>query len=108
MYHKGVTVHFNSTAYNNEELTIQWIDNELIPSLKPIAKDEVLLALNVVAFYKTSTILQKFRNSYIIPALVPLSFIGLLQPLDTAINQPFKELLREQTEVVRQRSRAFW
>jgi hypothetical protein len=22
LYHKGVTVHFNSTAYNNEELTI--------------------------------------------------------------------------------------
>jgi hypothetical protein len=23
LYHKGVTIHFNSTAYNNEELTIQ-------------------------------------------------------------------------------------
>jgi DDE superfamily endonuclease len=23
LYHKGVTIHFNSTAYNNKELTIQ-------------------------------------------------------------------------------------
>ena len=37
LYHKGVTVHFNSTAYNNEELTIQWINSELIPSLQPMA-----------------------------------------------------------------------
>ena len=92
-------MHFNSTAYNNEELTIQWIDNELIPSLKPIAKDEVLLALDVVAFHKTPAILQKLRKDHIIPALVPLGCTGLLQPLDTAINKPFKELLQEQTEV---------
>jgi hypothetical protein len=39
------------------------------------------------------------RNSHIIPALVPLGCTGLLQPLDTAINKPIKELLREQTEV---------
>src|SRR6202046_5034535 len=99
LYHKGVTVHFNSTAYNNEELTIQWIDDELIPSLKPTAKDEVLLALDVAAFHKTSAILQKLRNGHIIPALVPPGCTGLLQPLDTAINKPFKELLREQTEI---------
>ena len=33
LYHKGVTVHFNSTAHNNKELMIQWINSELIPSL---------------------------------------------------------------------------
>ena len=57
LYHQGVTVHFNSTAYNNEELTNQWIDKELIPILKPTAQDEVLLAFNAAAFYKTLEIL---------------------------------------------------
>ena len=99
LYYKGVTVHFNSTAYNNEELTIQWIDSELIPSLQPTAQDEVLLALDVAAFHKTLEILQKLRNNHIITALVPLGCIGILQPLDIAVNKPFKELLQEQTEL---------
>jgi DDE superfamily endonuclease len=98
LYHKGITVHFNSTVYNNEELTMQWIDSELIPSLKPIAQDEVLLALDAAAFHKTPEILQKLHNNHIITALVPPGCTGILQPLDTAVNKPFKELLQEQTE----------
>jgi hypothetical protein len=58
LYHKGITIYFNFTAYN-EELTIQWIDSELILSLKPTAQDEVLLAFDAAAFHKTLTILQK-------------------------------------------------
>jgi DDE superfamily endonuclease len=99
LYHKGVTVHFNSTVYNNEELTIQWIKSELIPSLKPKAQDEVLLALDAAAFHKTPAILQKLRNNYIVTALVPPGCTRLLQPLDTAVNKPFKDLLQEQTEL---------
>jgi hypothetical protein len=99
LYNKGVSVHFNESAYNNEELTIQWIDQELIPELNPTAQNEVLLALDAAAFHKTPAILQKLRNNYIITALVPPGCTGLLQPLDTAVNKPFKELLREQTEL---------
>ena len=63
LYHRGITVHFNTTAYNNKELTMQWIDSELIPSLKPTAQDEVLLALDAAAFQKTPAILQKLHNN---------------------------------------------
>jgi hypothetical protein len=35
----------------------QWIDDELIPILKPTTQDEVLLAFDAVAFHKTSDIL---------------------------------------------------
>jgi hypothetical protein len=76
----------------------QWIDKELIPILKPTALDEVLLAFDAASFHKTLEILQTFRNNHIIPALVPSGCTGLLQPLDTAVNKPFKELLWEQTE----------
>jgi len=99
LYHQGVTVHFNDTAYNNEELIAQWINNELIPILKPTAQDEVLLAFDAAAFHKTSEILQTFHNNHIVPALIPGGCTGLLQPLDTAVNKPFKELLREYTEL---------
>ena len=92
-------MHFNSTAYNNEELTNQWIESELIPALKPTAQKEVLLALDAAAFHKTPGILQKLRDNYIILALVPPGCTEILQPLDTAVNKPFKELLREHTEL---------
>ncbi len=39
------------------------------------------------------------RENHILPALVPPGCTGLLQPLDTAVNKPFKELLREHTEL---------
>ena len=57
------------------------------------------MAFDTAAFHKTPAILQKLRDNYIIPALVPPGCTGLLQPLDTAINKPFKELLQEQTEL---------
>jgi hypothetical protein len=99
LYHKGVTIHFNESAYNNEQLTLEWFDTELIPKLQPTAQDEVLLALDAAAFHKTPAILQKLRDNHIILALVPPGCTGLLQPLDTAVNKPFKELLQEQTEL---------
>ena len=77
----------------------QWISDELIPILKPTAQDEVLLAFDAAAFHKTPEILHTFRNNHIVPALVPSGCTGLLQPLDTAVNKPFKELLREYTEL---------
>jgi hypothetical protein len=57
------------------------------------------LAFNAAAFHKTLEILQTFRNNHIIPALIPGGCTGLLQPLDTAVNKPFKELLREYIEL---------
>ena len=33
LYAKDVTIHFNSSAYNNKKLTVKWIQKELIPVL---------------------------------------------------------------------------
>ena len=91
--------YLNTIAYNNEELTDQWIDSELIPNLNPTVQDEVPLAFDTAAFHKTLAIQQKLYDNHIFTALVPLGCTGLLQPLDTAVNKPFKELLQEHTEL---------
>jgi hypothetical protein len=49
--------------------------------------------------HKTSAILQKLHDNHIITALVPPGCTGILQPLYTTVNKPFKELLREHTEL---------
>ena len=99
LYNQSVSIHYNETAYNNETLTMQWINDELIPILQPTATDEVLLALDAAAFHKTLAIKDKLKKSYIATAMVPSGCTGILQPLDTAVNKLFKELLREETEL---------
>jgi hypothetical protein len=54
--------------------------------------------MDVALFHKTPAILQKLRNSHITTALIPSGCTSLLQPLDTAVNKPFKGWLREATE----------
>jgi hypothetical protein len=78
---------------------MQWINEELIPILQPTAANEVLLALDAATFHKTSAIKDRLKESYILSAMIPPGCTGILQPLDTAVNKPFKELLREETEL---------
>jgi len=96
-YHPGVTFHFNQTAYNNEDLTEEWLDNELLPLIQPTARP-FLLCLDCASFHKTPPLLAKMKKSNILPALIPPGCTGLLQPLDTHINKPFKEYLREEND----------
>ena len=93
-----VSVHFNDTAYNNEKLTIQQIKEELVLILKLIANSEMLLDLDAAAFHKTPKVKKKLKDKYIVLIVVPPNYIGILQPLDTSVNKPFKKLLQEETK----------
>jgi hypothetical protein len=99
-YAKGVSVHFNKSAYNNEELTERWLDEKLIPLIRPINQPHqpFLLSFDCAAFHKTPPLLRKMKDNDITPALVPPGCTGILQPLDTHINKPFKEYLQDATE----------
>ena len=96
LYANGVTVEFNDTAYNNEQLFLKWIAEEL--STLTEDGEEHLLVMDVAAFHKTETVLQSLRTKKVSVALIPPGLTSLLQPLDTAINRPFKDWLREETD----------
>ncbi|RFU34110.1 hypothetical protein B7463_g2199, partial [Scytalidium lignicola] len=95
LYHPGVTVEFNLTAYNNEELFMQWIDEELIPTAN---QNDTLLVMDVATFHKTDLILERLKSANITTALIPPGCTSFLQPLDTAVNGPFKQWLREESD----------
>ena len=68
--HTGVTVKFNDTAYNNEELFLQFIDEELIPALQnapgiiPDNTRESLLLMDVAGFRTTPGVLQNISKNF--------------------------------------------
>ena len=57
-----------------------------------------LLLLDAAGFHTTPDILQTLRSANITPSIIPGGCTGLIQPLDTAINKPFKQYLRDYTE----------
>lgn len=86
---------FNPTAYNNEGLFLKFIAEEIIPAL---GSGPSLFLLDAAAFH-TSDVLQSLRSASITLSLIPGGCTGLIQPLDTAINKPFKQYLQDYTEV---------
>jgi hypothetical protein len=98
-YHPGVTVEFNKTAYNNEELFSRFIDEELVLDTGVSKENPLLLIMDCAAFHKTRDILNKLKDTGVDVGMVPPRHTSLLQPLDTHINGLFKTLLKEETEL---------
>ena len=97
-YHPRVIVNFNEKAWNNGALFLQWITDELIPIMKPTAIDPVLVAMDCVSFHKTPEVLETLKSNHCQVVMVPPGCTGILQPLDTHINKPFKAILSELVE----------
>lgn len=95
LYHPDVIVRFNDTAYNNEVLFKEFIEDELLPYTN---NEDTLLVMDVAAFYKTPGIMDLLKESCITPAMIPPGTTSLLQPLDIAVNGPFKQWLRDYTD----------
>jgi hypothetical protein len=57
--------------------------------------------MDAAAFHKTEIILNFIRNSEppITTAFIPSGLTNLVQPLDTAVNGPFKKLLQKEADV---------
>jgi hypothetical protein len=117
-YDDRVDVQFNETAYNNEELFHIWLRDTYQPYVaqNAIGSEEILIVMDAASFHKTETILDFIRNSEppMTTALIPPRLTSLVQPLDTAVNGPFKKLLQEEADVymeeleIKERMPDFW
>ncbi|KAG6020270.1 hypothetical protein E4U19_006482 [Claviceps sp. Clav32 group G5] len=65
LYSAEVTVEFNLTASNNEELFHKWLDEDLGPLTRVFQKKH-LLVMDVVAFHKTPAVKSKLKELGII------------------------------------------
>jgi hypothetical protein len=61
-------------------------------------KKTSLFLLDVFAGHTTDAVLSKLRSAGVLTSLIPGGYTGLLQPLDTAVNKPFKNYLRDFTD----------
>jgi hypothetical protein len=67
-YDPRVEVYFNETAYNNEKLFSDWIQQVYIPYIDD--KDSMMI-MDVATFHKTEGILQLLKTNGILPAMIP-------------------------------------
>jgi hypothetical protein len=94
-------MHFNPTAYHNEEMFLKWLKNIYQPYIANNAdansKKEILIIMDAATFHKTPAVMKFFNNAepHMLTALIPPELTGYLQPLNTAVNGPFKKLLQQ-------------
>jgi hypothetical protein len=65
-YDERVEVHFNETAYNNEELFHNWLRNTFEPYVVGIieAGETKLIVMDSASFHKTSSFHSHIRNPH--------------------------------------------
>lgn len=95
-YSPNVTVEFNETAYNNEDLQKKWIKEEL---LTQTTNNPTLLVIDSASFHKSDNILTLLENNNVILAVIPGGLTPIVQPLDTHINVALKKFLFEEADL---------
>lgn len=112
-YDSRVVVWFNPKGYCNTQTTVQWIKELLLPALHPsgpamwaggpslLQKPQPsLLALDAASFHHSPEVLNLLKEKDIIPSLIPGGCTGLIQVLDVSVNKPFKDMLKNELDIV--------
>ena len=97
---KRVHVEFSPTGWMNETLFTKFILNFLVPLF---GKQRALFIFDRFRAHLTPQVLQTCRDHHITPSLIPAGTTPLTQPLDVAMNKPFKGLIKEFTEELREK-----
>lgn len=85
---------FNPKGYSNQEVTLDWLATDLIPSSAFPEKPQ-FIAPDFFAGQKTAPVLNAFRNSHTITSFISEGCTGLVQPLDTTVNKILKAKINE-------------
>jgi hypothetical protein len=101
-YDLRVEVYFNPTAYHNEEIFLKWLEDVYQPYIANNAhgEEESLVIMDAAAFHKTPAVMKFLYEAepFMLIALIPPGLTSYFQPLDTAVNSPFKKLLQQATD----------
>jgi hypothetical protein len=96
-YDPRVDVYFNPIAYHNEKMFLKWLKDTYQPYIASQAGEgeESMVVMDAAAFHKIPPIMKFLREAVplMLTAFIPPGLINHLQPLDTAVNSPFKKLL---------------
>ncbi|CAI7922916.1 unnamed protein product [Closterium sp. NIES-53] len=78
---------------------IQWLDEGVVPFLKPkfgVQSRSAMLVLDSYRGHLTKEVKARFATLNIVPAVIPAGCTADVQPLDVSVNKSFKESVRQQ------------
>lgn len=115
-YDTRVTVKFNDEVYANEEIILEWIQQQLSSIIHgdnpydgqtstaiglPIGtyleshQAPGLITLDAASFHKTQAVLTALRAANITPSTIPGGCTSLIQVLDVSVNRSLKNYLKK-------------
>lgn len=95
-----VHAEFTPTGWMNGSLFIKFIEKFLVPLF---GDHHSLCVYDRYRAHITLLVIQTCHNHNIIPSLIAVGTTPMTQPLDVAVNKPFKALIKEYTEQIRER-----
>ena len=92
----GVFVWFQQNGWMDSDLMIEYVDylNELRTNSEPM-----MLVYDSFKGHLEESVKKKFRESGIDLAVIPGGLTSICQPLDVALNKPFKDNLRKEWHI---------
>ena len=96
LYKPGIRVEFNEKAYNNTDLMLTQLNEDIAPYLNG---QHALIVLDCVSFHKTEPVKQMIQQQLASTmGMVPPGCTPCCQPLDVSFNYPYKGHLADYIE----------